>query len=165
MVARRITVETTKIRRWAAATLLLAFGVVGCTFGAAMAAKPMSPLTLSWQMDSTPDAEGALRLTVTAHAPMVLDGRVQLQVTGGVDVVEGPKQWTGPVGGGDTEFVWRLRVNRPGRVMVRINASSASNVHYSRSVTIRVPEGTAISPHPAAPQSPVHEGVREHPSG
>lgn len=167
MVARRITVERMKIRRWSAGLLLLAVGMVGCVSGAAMAAKPQSPLSLSWQLDSTPDADGAVRLTVTIHSPVILDGRVQLHAPGGVEVLEGPMQWAGPVGGGGSERVWRLRVQRPGKVTVQVRASSASNVHYSRSVTIRVPEGTEIlHPKPAPePEAPVHNGVREHPSG
>lgn len=164
MVARRIMVESMKIRHWAA-FIALSLAAWGCVSGAALAAKPQSPLSLSWQLDSTPGADGALHLAVTVHTAVALDGRVQLQAPGGVEVLEGAKQWNGALAQGDTAFTWRLRVNRPGRVTVRVNAGSASNVHYSRAVTIRVPEGTAISPHAPAPPSSVHDGVREHPSG
>jgi len=150
---------------WAVPALLLA------AWGAPPAvAKPLPPLTVMWHVDSSaPTGPAVHRVTVTLAAREDFDDLdVRITVPEGVDLAEGPTEWRGPLAeGAALTLPLVIRAPGPGRVSLEIAGQTASNVHFSRTVTVDVPqpiEKPKPQDRPVAPEPGPTPGIREFPS-
>jgi hypothetical protein len=147
----------------------LAAGAAGVVVAPA-AAKPLPPLTVMWQVDSTPDPGGGashrVTLTVTAREPFD-DLAVEARVPAGFTLAEGTGRWRGALArDGAVGVAFVVRGPAAGRVPVEITGKTASNVHFSRTVAVDVPESHDKSalPAPPGPREPgPTPGIREFP--
>lgn len=145
--------------------LLLAALLLGG--GAAVAvAKPLPPLSIMWQVDSTLSPEGTHAVALTLEAR---DGfpelAVAIELPRGFTLVEGEARWSGHL---ERDSAVRLDYvvhgPGPGRITARIEGNTASNVHFSRAVAVHVPEATAQEKGlgPSGPPRAGTPGVREY---
>jgi hypothetical protein len=156
-------------RAWALWAVLLAVLLPGVGERAALA-KPLPPLSVLWHVDSSAREGPAVhRVAVTLAAREPFDDlRVRIRVPEGFDLSEGPTEWRGPLAGGDAlTLPLVVRAPAPGTVTLELEGRTASNVHFSRTVVVHVPEpmekpkGTEG---PARPEPGPTPGIREFPS-
>lgn len=167
--ARGVVAGLPKIQRVAGLTIVLALALVACVSGPVGATKPLPPISVNWKMDSTPGVDGAQGLTVTVDALASMNVQVEVTPSRGVALTKGTQMWKGKLAPGNHPLDWRMKVGQPGTVVVVITASSASNmqqgVHYRETITIRVPEGVAVTDAPPAVPEPVLlDGVLVYPA-
>jgi hypothetical protein len=126
----------------AALILCLALAPVAAVGEGTAAAKPLPPVSLSWQVDSTAAADGVygVALNVLARAPFP-DLTVEVALPPGFEALEGSLRWTGPMAKDETRTIQvRVRAPAPGRVTARVSGKTASNVQFTRTVGVDVPE-------------------------
>jgi hypothetical protein len=158
-----------EIRQSARAPAIL--GVLLALFlpGAAVA-KPLPPLSVLWHVDSSAREGPAVhRVAVTLAAREAFDDlRVKIVLPEGFDLSEGPTEWRGPLAGGDAlTLPLVVRAPGPGTVTLELEGRTASNVHFSRSVVVHVPEPMEKpkgTDGPARPEPGPTPGIREYPS-
>jgi len=131
-------------RRPARAALFLCvlLGPLAALGAGSAGAKPLPPLSVFWQVDSTAGADGVygVALNVLARADFT-DLAVDMALPAGFEVLEGNPAWAGPLGRDETRTVQvRVRTRAPGTVTARVSGKTASNVQFQRTVSVDVPE-------------------------
>jgi hypothetical protein len=136
-------------------------------------AKALPPVAVFWQVDSTAGDEGVygVALTVLARSEFP-ELAVEMAVPAEFEVLEGNPAWSGPLARDETRtFALRVRVPAPGTITARVSGKTASNVQFSRTVSVDVPESQnePTEAGKAGPASPPVSGdhspqIRELPS-
>jgi hypothetical protein len=154
-----------------AAALTLLLGLLAAVGGGPGFAKPLPPLSIFWQVDSTDAAQGLyeVALTVTARAPFP-NVSVALELPEGMALRDGEPRWDGDLEDNEAHTV-RVRVHAPapGVVRAEVTGKTASNVQIRRTVRIDVPEPETLEPETSKPggvvsEPPATPGIRELPS-
>jgi len=164
-----------EFRRLAPAALILCLGLglpAGVGEGTA-AAKPLPPISVFWQVDSTAAADGVygVALNVLARVPFP-DLTVEMALPPGFEALDGSLAWEGPLGKDETRTIQvRVHAPAPGTVSARVSGKTASNVQFTRTVRVDVPEPEnppteAGKPAPGEPDVSGEEtpGIHELPS-
>jgi hypothetical protein len=112
------------------------------TLGGPAEAKPLPPVSVFWQVDSTAGADGdyGVALTVLARSDFP-DLAVEFALPAGFSVLDGDLTWAGSMARDETRtFRVRVHAPAPGTVSARVSGGTASNVQFSRTVSVDVPE-------------------------
>jgi len=128
-------------RRIAWRALLSAAVLVGVAAGLA-GAKALPPVSVFWQVDSTDGADGVygVALTVLARSDFP-DLAVELALPAEFEALGGELRWAGPLARDQTHTLQvRVRATAPGTVTAHVSGKTASNVQFSRTVRVDVPE-------------------------
>lgn len=130
----------------AALVFCLVLGGLAAAMGGSAGAKALPPVSVSWQVDSTDAAQGVygVALTVLARSEFP-DLAVEMTLPADFEVLEGSSAWAGPLARDETRTV-RVRVRAPvaGTVTARVSGKTASNVQFTRTVSVDVPESTNL---------------------
>lgn len=126
----------------AALVLCLALGLPAGVGEGTAAAKPLPPLAVFWQVDSTAAAAGVYGVALNVFARTAFPAlAVEMALPPGFEALEGSLTWAGPMAKDETRTILvRVHAPAPGTVTARISGKTASNVQFSRTVRVDVPE-------------------------